>query len=163
MWLWQKHPGLVPGTQTNWASFEASVLANLPPGKCLRVFCSTKIMGTSHASDFLATTKVRIQLWSSLNRCLGQSIQRGYPKLDEICLNLPMDAHHPENWKKNTSGGHSQNVRPSSLIIFLYAPYFEYASTLTLYPTQNALQSVEERICWCKVPSHHTAGVTQAP
>ncbi len=97
MWLWQKHPGLVPGTQTNWASFEASVLANLPPGKCLRVFCGTKIMGTSHASDFLATTKVRIQLWSSLNRCLGQSIQRGYPKLDEICLNLPQSEMLSQN------------------------------------------------------------------
>ncbi len=40
--------------------------------------CSRKMMGPSHASDFLATTKVHIQLWSSLNRCLGQSSQRGY-------------------------------------------------------------------------------------
>jgi len=78
-------------------------------------------MGTGHASDFRAMTKVRIQLWSSLNRCWASRSREGTlnPKLDEICLNLPMDAHHPENWKQNTSGGHSQNVRPSSLIIFL--------------------------------------------
>ncbi len=77
VWLWEKHPGSVPGTQTKCASFQASAVVLATREMFTRV-CSRKMMGPSHASDFLATTKVRIQLWSSLNRCLGQSIQRGY-------------------------------------------------------------------------------------
>jgi len=77
LWGCGRNPGPVPGTQTKWASFEASAVSDLPPENCLRVF-TIKIMGPSHASDLLGTTKVRIQLWSFLNRCPGQSIQRGY-------------------------------------------------------------------------------------
>ncbi len=77
MWLWEKHPGPVPGTQTKWASFEASAIVLATREMFPRV-CSRKIMDRSHASDLLGTTKVRIPLWSSLNRCLAQSIQRGY-------------------------------------------------------------------------------------
>jgi len=42
VWLWQQHPGPVPGTQTKWASVEASAVGNLPPGKCLRVFVAQR-------------------------------------------------------------------------------------------------------------------------
>jgi hypothetical protein len=77
VWLWQKHPGSVPGTQTKWASFEASAVG-LATREMFAHVCSRKIIGPSHAWGFLAETKVRIQLWSSLNRCPGQSIQRGY-------------------------------------------------------------------------------------
>jgi hypothetical protein len=45
----------------------------------------------------------------------------------------------------------------------LVGPLFWYASTLTLEATQKGLHSVEETICWCKVPSNYRAGVTQAP
>ncbi len=75
-WLWEKHPGSLPGTQIKRASFEASAVVLATREMFARV-CSRKMMGPSHAYDFLATTKVRIQLWSSLNRCLGQSSQRG--------------------------------------------------------------------------------------
>ncbi len=52
--------------------------------------CSRKMMGPSHASDFLATTKVRIQLWSFLNRCMGQSSQRGYNRWGKGHKNPPV-------------------------------------------------------------------------
>jgi hypothetical protein len=83
VWLWEKHPGPVPGTQTKWANFEASAVGEtsavvLTTREMFARVCSRKIIGLSHAADFVATTKVRIQLRSSLNRCLGQSIQRGY-------------------------------------------------------------------------------------
>ncbi len=81
--LWEKHPGPVPATQTKWAKFEASAVGDtsavvLATREMFAHVCSRKIIGLSHASDFVATTKVRIQLRSPLNRCLGQSIQRGY-------------------------------------------------------------------------------------
>jgi hypothetical protein len=52
--------------------------------------CSRKMMGPSHASEFLATTKVCIQLWSSLNRCLGQLSQRGYNRWPKGHENPPV-------------------------------------------------------------------------
>ncbi len=66
VWLWEKHPGPVQGTQTKWASFEASAVGEasavaLATREMFARVCSRKIIGTSHASDFVATTKVRIQ------------------------------------------------------------------------------------------------------
>jgi len=67
VWLWEKHPGPVSGTQTKWATVEASAVVLATREMFARV-CSRKMMGRSHASYFLATRKVRIQLWSFLNR-----------------------------------------------------------------------------------------------
>jgi hypothetical protein len=47
-------------------------------------------MGPNHALDFLATTKVRIQLWSSLNRC-----QRGVQQVVQRAWEPTSPAHHP--------------------------------------------------------------------
>jgi hypothetical protein len=86
--LWEKHPGSLPGTQTKRASFEASAIV-LATREMFAHVCSRKIIGPSHASDFLATTKLHIQLWSSLNRCLGQSSQRGYNRWGKGHKNPP--------------------------------------------------------------------------
>jgi hypothetical protein len=78
-----------------------------------------------------------------------------------------MDAHHPDTIsklnKKTLVGDIPKMWGQAPLSSSCRPPYFEYASTLTLYATQKAVQSAEERICWCKVPSNYTAGVTQPP
>ncbi len=43
LWGCGRNPGPVPGTQTKWASFEASAVSDLPPEKCLRVFLAERL------------------------------------------------------------------------------------------------------------------------
>jgi hypothetical protein len=46
VWFWEKHPGPGPGTQTKWASVEASAVVLATRQMFARV-CSRKMMGHS--------------------------------------------------------------------------------------------------------------------
>ncbi len=57
--------------------------------------CSRKMMGPSHASDFLPTTKVHIQLWSSLNRLPGPVEPETVQQMAQRAWEPTSPAHHP--------------------------------------------------------------------
>ncbi len=128
VWLWVLYPAHKPrGRVLRQVQQQTSAVVLATTEMFARV-CSRKMMGPSHASDFLATTKVRIQLWSSLNRCLGQSSQRGYNTWCKGHENPPvqptihpLDAHYDSVWYNrwpNSTSTHQRTIQWMPMMTF---------------------------------------------